>query len=341
MSVAVRLAMAVAYLAVLFAPQAEANDVVWLKNGDRVTGEIRVLDGDKLVVQTNYMGEVSIAWPQVRTVATAGEVLVGQKGVLRNYAGRFIARADGIGLTVVQRNVTQDLALNDVRRLMKPSPQFHDWEWKTRIDIAADYRLASNRTQTFGLQLETRLRHDLWRHQLRWEIQRKRQDNTTKSQFHEGQYAIDRFLTPRWFWQGRLAYRQDAVEEVSDTWSTATGIGYQFRDDQLGAFSLTGLASRTHLRSRRGPGEYLDTVGVGWEYNQFLFGRRLELFSHGEAYVPVRPGSVRYLLNAEAGIRLGINNWTSIYVKASRHATIGGRGAVRETRYMMGLGVNW
>ncbi len=324
-----------------FAPPVHAADVVWLKNGDRISGEIRVLDGDKLMVQTPYAGAIYISWAQVRTVSTGGELLVGQRGVLRNYPGRFVGREDGEGLTVVHRNVRQDLGLDEVRRLMRPKPRFHDWEWKTRVDIAADYRLASNQTQTFGLQFETHLRHELWRHRLRWEIQRKRQDGLTKTHFHEGQYAIDRFLTPRWFWQGRLSYRQDAVEEVSDSWAVATGMGYQFRDDELGSFSLTALASRTHLRYRPGSGEYFDAAGVGWEFSHFLLGRRLELFSHGEAYLPVRPSSVRYALNAEAGIRIGINSWTSIYAKATRLATIGGQGAVRETRYMVGLGVNW
>jgi putative salt-induced outer membrane protein YdiY len=46
------------------------TDVVYLTNGDRVTGEIKSLDYASLKIETPNMGTISIEWPAVRTVTS-------------------------------------------------------------------------------------------------------------------------------------------------------------------------------------------------------------------------------------------------------------------------------
>ena len=43
-------------------------DTVWLKNGDRLTGKISVLDGGKLLIETEYGGSIPVKWKQVATL---------------------------------------------------------------------------------------------------------------------------------------------------------------------------------------------------------------------------------------------------------------------------------
>jgi putative salt-induced outer membrane protein YdiY len=47
------------------------TDVVYLTNGDRVTGEIKSLDYASLKIETPNMGTISIEWPAVRSVASS------------------------------------------------------------------------------------------------------------------------------------------------------------------------------------------------------------------------------------------------------------------------------
>lgn len=51
----------------------DKTDIVSLKNGDRVTGEIKQLEHGKLRVKTDSMGEVSIEWDDVASVQSAYE----------------------------------------------------------------------------------------------------------------------------------------------------------------------------------------------------------------------------------------------------------------------------
>ena len=52
-------------LAVLGASPPLLADTVWLKNGDKLSGEITLFDGGKLLIQTEYAGAVTIDWKPV------------------------------------------------------------------------------------------------------------------------------------------------------------------------------------------------------------------------------------------------------------------------------------
>ena len=54
----------------------DKTDIVSLKNGDRVTGEIKELQRGKLTVKTNSMGTVSIEWKDVIDVESPYEFSV-------------------------------------------------------------------------------------------------------------------------------------------------------------------------------------------------------------------------------------------------------------------------
>ena len=51
--------------------QADKTDVVFLKNGDRVTGEVRSLDRGILEFSTDHMGTVYIEWSDIREIVSA------------------------------------------------------------------------------------------------------------------------------------------------------------------------------------------------------------------------------------------------------------------------------
>lgn len=65
-----------AVLVVFLVGSALADDVVTLKNGDRLTGTVVDMNGGKLKFKTAYAGEVVIDWAQIQSLTTAGAVKV-------------------------------------------------------------------------------------------------------------------------------------------------------------------------------------------------------------------------------------------------------------------------
>ncbi|HCW94842.1 MAG TPA: DUF481 domain-containing protein, partial [Pseudomonas sp.] len=52
------------------------SDTIWLKNGDRLTGKISVLDGGKLLIETDYGGSIPVQWKKVRTLQSDQKLLI-------------------------------------------------------------------------------------------------------------------------------------------------------------------------------------------------------------------------------------------------------------------------
>ena len=57
-------------LAVSFAARAERTDVVYMLNGDRITGEVKGLSRGKLEFKTDHMGTVSIEWNDILQIVS-------------------------------------------------------------------------------------------------------------------------------------------------------------------------------------------------------------------------------------------------------------------------------
>lgn len=60
----------------LIAAGPAAADTIWFKNGDRLTGEVKSLDGGKLVVQSPYGGVMSLDWSAVSTLESEKELIL-------------------------------------------------------------------------------------------------------------------------------------------------------------------------------------------------------------------------------------------------------------------------
>jgi hypothetical protein len=63
--------------------------MVWLNNGDRLTGEIILLDGGKLALKARYAGQVLIAWKDIDTLRSEKPLLVRREGSTVNTANSW------------------------------------------------------------------------------------------------------------------------------------------------------------------------------------------------------------------------------------------------------------
>ena len=65
-------------LAVSVASTPLLADTVWLKNGDKITGTIKLFDGGKLVIDTAYGGSIPLDMKQVKTLQSDQKLMVKQ-----------------------------------------------------------------------------------------------------------------------------------------------------------------------------------------------------------------------------------------------------------------------
>lgn len=116
----------------------EKTDVVALRNGDRITGEVVGLQYGILQLKTDNIGTIAIEWPSVRSIDTSFSYYVEQAGN-RHYFGHIRAK-DG-DLTVADESGSIAIPMSDVARLSQVESGF--WE---RIDgsLAIGYQFTKS-----------------------------------------------------------------------------------------------------------------------------------------------------------------------------------------------------
>ncbi|WP_339454005.1 DUF481 domain-containing protein [Pseudomonas sp. EA_5y_Pfl2_R50] len=327
-------------LAVFSASTPLLADTVWMKNGDKLSGTITVFDGGKLLIQTKYAGAVTIDWKEVKTLDSDQHLLVKQDAYAGEVSKSLTAAEDG-KVTLANGEAPKTVELASIQQILKPKPVVEDLVWKGNVDLALDYQRAEKDTDDYDVGFKTTARHGRWRHIAEGEYNREVQDDVTTTDNWRAEYSLDRFLTDQWFWQGRLNYKRDHIEELARQRVVGTGPGYQFWDDELGAFSLGSLLNRTDYEYRDGSKDNFYSVAMKWDYNRYLIGKKVEFFTNGEVGKPLS-GVADYALDAEMGLRYKVTDWASLNLKAERDIISGTNDAdLNKTRYTAGFGVAW
>ena len=317
-------------------------DTVWLKNGDRLSGKIKVFDGGKLLIQTEYAGAVPIDWKQVKTLESDQELLVKQDAWTGEKAKSLQAAEDG-SVTLVNGEAPKTVALASIQQLIKPKPLVEDMVWKGNVDVAMDYKRADKDTDDYDLDFKTTARHGAWRHHAEGEYNREFQNDVVTTDNWTAEYALDYFISDKWYWQGRLTYNRDRVEDISRQRTVGTGPGYQFWDDELGAFSLGSLLNRTDYEYSDGTKDNFYSLAMKWDYNRYLMGKTVSFFTNGELGKSLE-GTSDYSLDSEIGLRYKVTEWASLNLKAEKDligSSSGSDNALNKTRYTFGFGVTW
>ncbi|EPM71250.1 hypothetical protein A584_09906 [Pseudomonas syringae pv. theae ICMP 3923] len=315
-------------------------DTVWLKNGDRLTGTIKVFDGGKLLLQTEYGGAIALDWKQVKTLKSDQPLLIKQDEHTGEVAKSLQAADDG-KVVLANGEAPKTVELASIHQIIKPKPVITDLVWKGNIDAALDFQQAENDTNDYNVAFKTSARHGQWRHNAKGDYNRETTDDVVGTDNWSAEYSLDRFLTEKFFWDARVTYKRDKIEDLSRQRVVGTGPGYQLWDDELGAFKVGALLNRTDFEFSNGQKENFYSVAGTWDYNRYLIGKKFEFFSNGELGKPLS-GVADYSMDVEAGLRYKVTDWASLNVKAEKNVISGSdNGDVDKTRYTAGFGVSW
>jgi len=322
-------------------------DTVWLKNGDRLTGTIESLDGGKLLLKTAYGGGIKIDFAQVKTLQSDTDLVISDESLDHDYRAKLVAAdAGSVTLNGIERGEETNRPVNDqvklasVNRVVRPRPFLNEATFKGRVDLSANQKFASTNTKDYTLQLNTELRDGRWRQRFGADYTRSQENDTVSTYNYGGGYTLDYFMSKRAFWQGRLAYRRDFVEDLSRQITVGTGPGYQFWDNALGAFSMSALVNRVNYQYKTDETENAFAAGLGWDYVRYFSGKDVELYTRGEVLRSFN-SKTNYTIDGEIGTRYNLNSMISLYLKYARHQVTGSAEGVNQSIYSTGLGVKW
>jgi hypothetical protein len=122
----------------------EKTDIIYLKNGDRLTGEIKTMGRGKLSLLTDFMGTVSIEWEQIQQISSKTDHSIELTNGQRFY-GAIEKSDDENGLVIKTPLGPANMSINDVFAMYPVEANF--WE---RLDINVDLGVSWDKGSQIG-----------------------------------------------------------------------------------------------------------------------------------------------------------------------------------------------
>ncbi|RKS84605.1 uncharacterized protein DUF481 [Orbus hercynius] len=320
------------------------GDTIELKNGDNLSGKIKLVDGSKVLIETEYAGVITVANDKIKTFSIDEPVKI-KDGVFTDaqYADA-ITTADDSKITLVKGENSKTISISDDLTIIKSSGPSSlvpaDLIVNGALNAGAYYNKGSSKSEQYSLNGNVTAKYDLWRHGFRAAVFRSKDDQDTSNYYYTTQYDVDRFFTPSFFWQGNAQYKHDWIEDIKTKTSFGTGPGWQVWQDELSALSFTGLISYQKIDYRNGNDSVHPLGSVKWNYYQFFSGKSLKFFTTGEIGRSFN-NDVDLDLSATAGLAYRLTDWLSINTSLTREKSTTKDGDSSNTNYNIGVGVNW
>jgi hypothetical protein len=257
---------------------ASKTDVVILRNGDHITGEIKNLTHGKVEFNTDDMDNVYIEWDKIYHITSSNRFELIDTYGIRRFGS--LGRTDIPSEVVVLRATTSDtLQMVDIVRMTWIKSGFIE-RLKGDVSVGFSYTRATE-TAEFTLGGKTDYRSDRWGSNLNYSAYITEQADRKTSRYDVG-YSIDRFLRRRWTAGGAVQFEHN--EEL----------GLDLRS------SLTASGSRFFIETSNTTVNF--SLGVSGTRESFIGSDSVSY----NVELPVTVRYVRYTFhNPESDIRLG------------------------------------
>ncbi len=282
--------------------QAQTTDVLVLKNGDRITGEITRIWDDEVTIEAKYTDEFDVDLPAVAYIESEREFeidLADGRELVVTFPG-----ADAEGNQIIKTGSgTEILLLSNMLELDEPE-DYYDWD--TLVDLSGDLKKGNTDSRNVKLRAETTLKLGDHRHIGDITLFREKLvDVTTKDQTIVN-YNYNWLFNDPWFFSALTTFERDPIIQLDsrvtvsagiglDIWNTADRslniqLGVGVRDEEIGNLSETSSVATWVLR-----------------YSQDFLSDDLTLF-HNHSIIPTLNGRTNTSYRTSTGLRYEITD---------------------------------
>ncbi len=272
-----------------------AADVVYLRNGDRISGTVVRKAGDTLRVRTDYAGELKIRWTEVREIVTEAPATV----LLEDGAELQATRLGGADAAIPLERVA----------FLNPTPgqAGKGFDYSGTITLAATYTRGNSDTdRLYGeAQLRGRSRERRFSLGANGTYASDRGARTASNWLANGDH--DWFIRPREFLYARASVEHDRFRDIDRRWTMGGGYGYQFIDTADTSLSLQGGLDYVIVERIMAANEDSPALGWGLRYSQWLWERRAQVFHEQDGFRNLSD-SRDVVVRTKTGLRIPVAN---------------------------------
>lgn len=201
-------------------------DVLVLKNGDRITGEIKRIWDNEITIEPEYADEFEVDLPVVAFIESDRDFEIDLYDGTRLVA-KFGGTADNGDQIITTDLDSMELPLASILELDEPEDYF---DWESHVDFASNFNKGNTDSTTTRLFADGLFKHGDHRH---------RGEVTFEKEELAGQKTKDRDLflydynwlfNDPWFFTAQLTFEQDPIIQLDSRIIASAGIGHDIWD---------------------------------------------------------------------------------------------------------------
>ncbi len=225
---------------VLPVPAREKTDVIRLKNGDRITGEIKYLMRGMLTVKTDSMSTVEIKWPDVESI-TSEHLFTVQDGQGRLYVGSLEPAADPRHVNVAGPTPASNLEHLSIVQIKELESSVLK-RLSGAVDMGYSFTKASSRTQ---FNLAGDLTYLTERYSAKFDYSSTVGTSNGESDVNRESASItgNRYFGRRWLAFAQMGYDHNLELQLDRRGTFLAGPGYRVIQSNRSMVTLVGGAA--------------------------------------------------------------------------------------------------
>jgi putative salt-induced outer membrane protein YdiY len=276
-------------------------DEIFLKNGNRISGEVLNMTEDKLTIKTLYAGEIGIKWTEIANLKTEKEisVLLTDGTIIKGSPKGFEQDKMILATSTVLEPISFSIAdVKSINPLKEPAVKI-----KTRANVGVTYTSGNTEKDTEHFDGEFTARTEKNRYTVGGELNRTEESGTKTENNSLGYLKYDHFLSKKWFAYSNALFEKDKFKDLSLRSVLGIGSGYQFFETPVTNLSLE--AGINYVSE-----DYIDTPdnsysagrwAINWD--RYFHDKAFQLFHFHEGFVSIEDTDDLFI-KSRTGVRV-------------------------------------
>jgi putative salt-induced outer membrane protein YdiY len=277
-------------------------DVLVLKNGDRITGEIKRIWDSEITIEPDYADDFKVDVEAVEHIESDRNFdieLKGGRSLLAQFDG-----ADAEGNQII-RSVDETLGVPLAQLFELDEPE-KDFDWEGHIDFSATVNDGNTDSFDSKLRADTTVDFPNHRHIAEITFIREEQDGDSNKEQDLFRYSYNWLFNDPWFLGTQLTYERDPIIELDRRVIGSVGIGLDVWNTPRRALSVQlGAGLQTEEIGMQSENSSVATWTL--RYRHDFLGDDLELF-HNHTITHNLSGRTNTSYKTSTGFRIEITD---------------------------------
>lgn len=309
-------------LVLCLAAATAAADQVELTNGDRLTGTVVRKDGDQLVLQTTYAGEIKIAWSSVARVQTEApmSLMLSDQSLIQtrrigNPAAAPPSTQSSPAESKPEEAVRSEPAAStesaepivpaDNVAYINAGPGFDvlGVRWKGRLSVGGSGNRGNSDTDNLHVDGEAVARLQRERYTIDGTLDRGKDRNVVTKQSSRVSGKYDLFIERTWYGYALATIEEDRFRDIDRRTTLGAGLGHQLLENERTNLSVEGGLNHVRTDFSLAPDESYPALRWALKFDHRLQGSDLQVF-HSHELLSDLQRTERTFVRSQTGLRI-------------------------------------